>query len=179
MLKDLSGYVFAFRSKIRRAPPARESGIKSRSAGQQALTRLCLGEEGSNLVELAMVLPILAMLLTALLTFSMVMYTKEQLQQAVSQGVRMVAISQNFVSDPCGAATTVMQNATQLNSAQMTITFLNGGPNGTPMSGTGCAALKSGTVVSAEAQYPCSYATILYFTGTCTQLTAIETQPVP
>jgi Flp pilus assembly protein TadG len=181
MLNDLHGRISALMNDSNRATPSGKARLISRSLGERVRARRRMGEEGSNLIEFAFILPILLMLLTGILTFGTAMYQKQQLQVAVGQGVHTLAISQNMVSDPCGAATTVIQGATQLNPTSMTITFYNGGPppTGIAMSGSTCAGLSPGTVVSAQAQYPCSYATIFRFTGVCQSLTAIETEPVP
>lgn len=138
------------------------------------------GEEGQATVEFAVALPMLLMLITGIMAFGQFLYVKSTLQTAASQGVQAVAIAQGMVADPCGYATTVVQQATALNSGSMTITFLNGGPTGTTMSGASCAGLLGGTTVSAKIQYPCPFLGIFkfVFSGSC-PVTAIETEPVP
>jgi len=180
MLNDLHEHAVAWMNRLNHTAPASQSSSRARSMHERVRARRRLGEEGSNLVEFAFVLPFLLMLLTGILGFALVMFSKQQLQTAVSQGVHTVAISQNLpgVTDPCGAATTVIQSATQLNASSMTITFLKGGPGGTAMSGSSCANLPKDTVVTAKILYPCSYAVIFNWSGSC-QLTAIETEPVP
>jgi Flp pilus assembly protein TadG len=181
MLNDLHGRISALKNNSNRAALPADAHLRPQTLPERVLARLRMGEEGSNLIEFALILPIFLMLLTGCLTFGSVMFYKQQLQTAVGQGVHTLAISQNMVSDPCAAATTVIQGATQLNPANMTITFYNGGPppTGNAMTGSNCAGLPPGTVVSAQAQYPCSYATIFRFTGVCQTLTVIETEPVP
>jgi len=178
MLNDLHRQALALIRRLNHTAPSSQSSLRARSMRERVSTRLSLGEEGSNLVEFAMVLPLLLMLVTGIIGFGLVMNNKEELQSAAGQGVHALAIGENLVSDPCGAATTVITSATQLKASNITITFLNGGPNGTAMSGSSCANLPTGTVVSVKAQYPCSLSVIFRFAGTCS-LTALETEPVP
>ena len=64
------------------------------------------GEKGSSLVELAISLPIMLMLLTGAASFSLAFYFLQQLGNATTSGVQLIAADQGLVSDPCetGAA---------------------------------------------------------------------------
>src|SRR5580693_4039516 len=65
-----------------------------------------IGEQGTSLVELAVSLPIMLMLLTGAASFSLAFYFLQQLGNATTSGVQLVAADQGLVSDPCetGAA---------------------------------------------------------------------------
>lgn len=59
------------------------------------------GEEGNALVELAFVAPIMMLLLTGVASFSMALYSYQQLGYAVSAAAQAVGAEQGLISDPC------------------------------------------------------------------------------
>jgi Flp pilus assembly protein TadG len=132
-------------------------------------------------VELAFILPIMLMLLTAIFMFSFAMYCKISLQTAADQGVRTLAFSQNMgVANPCTNATTVIDQATVLNSSSIGITFYSGATvaSESAISTSSCPnSLESGTVVTVTTTYPCSLG-IYKFVRSC-QLSASESEVVP
>jgi Flp pilus assembly protein TadG len=66
-------------------------------------------EEGTSLVELAITLPIMLTLLTGAASFSLGFYYLQQLGNATTSGVQMVAANQGMVSDPCSTAVTTVE----------------------------------------------------------------------
>jgi len=61
-------------------------------------------EEGTSLVELAICLPIMLTLLTGAASFSLAFYFLQQLGNATTSGVQLVAADQGLVADPCETA---------------------------------------------------------------------------
>jgi Flp pilus assembly protein TadG len=64
------------------------------------------GEEGSQLVEFAMVAPVFLVLLTGMASFAMALYSYQELGYAVSGAVQSVAAQQGLVGDACAAIVT-------------------------------------------------------------------------
>ncbi len=69
------------------------------------------GEEGTALVELAISLPIMLTLLTGAASFSLAFYSLQQLGNATTTGVQLVAANQGLVSDPCETAAAAVEAA--------------------------------------------------------------------
>jgi len=68
-------------------------------------------DEGTALVELAISLPILLTLLTGAASFALAFYSLQQLSNATTTGVQIVAANQGLVSDPCEAAASAVEGA--------------------------------------------------------------------
>jgi Flp pilus assembly protein TadG len=68
-------------------------------------------EEGTSLVELAISLPIMLSLLTGAASFSLAFYSLQQLGNATTSGVQLVAADQGLVTDPCATAATAVESA--------------------------------------------------------------------
>jgi hypothetical protein len=86
-------------------------------------------------------------------SFSIVIYNRTLLEQAVYIGANDLKVMQNASGGviPCDQATTDM-HAVGLNPSKMGITFYEAG---TAVSGSTCSAtLQSGTIVSVTATYP-------------------------
>jgi Flp pilus assembly protein TadG len=66
-------------------------------------------EEGTSLVELAISLPIMLMLLTGAASFSLAFYFLQQLGNATTSGVQLVAADQGLVTDPCETAAAAVE----------------------------------------------------------------------
>ena len=120
-------------------------------------------EMGGALVEMAVTLPIMMMMLTGIFSFSMALYQKLQLAEALSSGGRVLAADRGDI-DPCQTATSaIIASAPGLQSNQLTLTYTIGGVNygsGTtscPGSGsTANANMTAGGVAQIQASYPCS-----------------------
>jgi len=69
------------------------------------------GEEGTSLVELAISLPIMLTLLTGAASFSLAFYSLQQLGNATTSGVQLIAADQGLVSDPCETAAAAVEAA--------------------------------------------------------------------
>jgi Flp pilus assembly protein TadG len=120
------------------------------------------GDDGSAIIEFAMVLPMLLVITTGVLVFGVAMNNYLQLNNAVSVGARTLAISAQMTLDPCATASSAITGAVpNLTASKFTFSYVM---NGTPYSGTSCSSasvstgaagnLASGTTGSVTATYP-------------------------
>lgn len=132
--------------------------ISSRTAG------LFRSEDrGSALVEMAVALPVMMMMLTGIFSFSIALYQKLLLAEALSSGGRVLAADRGD-TDPCKAATSAIYSASPgLNSNNLTLTYTIGGVNYGPgitscpgASGTANTNMTAGGTAQIQASYPCS-----------------------
>jgi len=120
-------------------------------------------EMGGALVEMAIALPIMMIMLTGIFSFSMALYQKLQLAEALSSGGRVLAADRGDI-DPCQTATSaIIASAPGLQPSQLRLNYTIGGVNygsGTtscPGSGsTANANMTAGGVAQIQASYPCS-----------------------
>jgi Flp pilus assembly protein TadG len=99
------------------------------------------GENGNELVEFAIVIPVLMMALTGVAGFSMAFYAFQLLGNATADAVRYVGADQGMIGDPCATAVTKVENAlpgwnTSNFTFQMTITDKTGTGNTYPGAGS-------------------------------------------
>ena len=88
-----------------------------------------LGDHGGALVEMALVMPIMLAMLTSIFSFSVVLYQKLQLGEAVSNAGRVMALERGD-TDPCATtANAIYAAAPALAKSSMTLTFTLGGTN--------------------------------------------------
>jgi Flp pilus assembly protein TadG len=95
--------------------------------------RCCAGEEGSTLVEMAFVLPILLITLTGIFSFGIILNQYLVLTNAVNNGARAFAMSAGAQDgsysimdsgDPCKYAATIIQSAaSNLNATNLSYTI--------------------------------------------------------
>jgi Flp pilus assembly protein TadG len=142
---------------------SQELAVKPRRRRRLTLAGLCRGEQGSALVEFALILPMMLMLTTGVLVFGVAMNNYIQLTNAVSIGARTLAVSAGVTLDPCSVGSTAIQGAAPaLNSSSLTYNFtLNGtaynnqSTCSSASTTTGAAGnLASGTTVTVTATYP-------------------------
>jgi Flp pilus assembly protein TadG len=135
--------------------------------------------EGNALVETAVTLPLVLFLMTGIFSFSIALYQKMELEEAVSTGGRTMAAARGL-ADPCQTATSAIQAATpSLTQESLTITYsLNG--TTTPLvagtsEGTSCSgfSLTSGANAVVTAQYPCTLAIYGGNLVTCTMTSQV------
>jgi Flp pilus assembly protein TadG len=119
-------------------------------------------EQGSAILEFALILPMMLLLTTGILVFGIAMNNYLQLTNAVSIGARTLAISAQMTLDPCATAYTAITNAApNLTPSKFTFSYTM---NGTAYGGTSCSSasvttgaagsLASGTTVTVTATYP-------------------------
>jgi Flp pilus assembly protein TadG len=68
-------------------------------------------EEGGALLEFAIALPLLMTVLTGAASFSLAFYSLQQLQNATSSAVQLVANQQGLLTDPCATAQSTVTGA--------------------------------------------------------------------
>jgi len=124
------------------------------------LRRVLRGRQGSAIAELAFGLPILCMILTGIFCFSVALYQKLQLAEAVSVGGRYLAVDRGD-TDPCAsAASKIYASAPGLKQSSLTLNFtLNGVSTGASCPGSSGLAnsnMVSGANAEISASYPCT-----------------------
>ncbi len=82
-----------------------------RSAWLHRWTAGKFGEEGSALVEMALVLPILVTLFTGAASFSLGLFNFQQLVNAGSTATQLLAAEQGLITDPCASAASTVTGA--------------------------------------------------------------------
>jgi len=83
--------------------PRKDAGVLARLAHRVMHFR---DEEGGALLEFAVVLPMLMTVLTGAASFSLAFYNLQQLGNAVSGAVQVIAADQGLTTDPCALAVT-------------------------------------------------------------------------
>ena len=120
-------------------------------------------EDGSALVEMAIVLPVMMAVMTGIFSFSMALYQKLQLAEAVSNAGHVLATDRGD-NDPCTTATNaIYAGAPGLARSSITLTYtLNGHSygSGTTACAAGGGAANANMVANGTAQiqatYPCA-----------------------
>jgi Flp pilus assembly protein TadG len=120
-------------------------------------------EQGSALVEFALILPVLLLLTTGILIFGVAMNNYIQLTNAVSVGARTLVVNAGIAADPCQLGATAIENAAPgLTAANMSFTFVFNGTSYPNQSSCRTAAAESnlsgGSVLSVTATYPLNLA---------------------
>ncbi|MGA1981432.1 MAG: TadE/TadG family type IV pilus assembly protein [Acidobacteriaceae bacterium] len=133
-------------------------------------------KRGGALVEFALTLPVFLMLITAIFSFSMAIYEKLELAEAVAAGGRYLA-SDRGDSDPCkDTAAVIAAAAPTLASGGLTYAFsINGGTatGATCTGSSGANNMVSGGTALVSAGYTCSIKVYRFtFTG-CTLASTI------
>jgi Flp pilus assembly protein TadG len=168
-LSILHGRALTFASGLCRTTAPGRASAQFRSDGRlRALLRS--SSEGQSLVEFALVVPVLALILTGLFWLGLNTCNYMALQNAVEVGARYLAIegnttglAANNLADPCQSVfTQMLGSASTLTAANITVTYtLNGSKIG-PFTGTAantCAGDSSlfgaGGTFTIVATYPC------------------------
>jgi Flp pilus assembly protein TadG len=136
--------------------------------------------EGGAMVEMAVMLPLAMIMVTGISTFSLALYQKVQLCEAVSNAGHRLVSDRGDV-DPCNTATqAIYAAAPQLKEANITLTYtLNGnnyGAGTTSCPGAGNTAnlnMIAGQSATVQASYPCTVAVYGMGTKSCTIATQL------
>jgi Flp pilus assembly protein TadG len=153
---DLHGQTTAPRHGLQRAIGSFGAQSGTASIGGRLRALLRRGGQGQAIVELAFMMPIICLFLFGICWYGLVMMKYVQLQSAVNTGAGVLAINQDVgVTNPCGLATTAMQNVTGLNWSNITVTYEENGVAVGGTSGNACVGtLASSTPVTVTAVYP-------------------------
>jgi Flp pilus assembly protein TadG len=130
---------------------------ETRSSRRRALRRN--GEQGQAMVELALVMPALLMVMTAIYTFGTAYNNQVTLTNAVGIGGQYLSSIRSTTSNPCADTLTAIENAApKFTAANINLTI---SINGTLESGSTCTGATStlldaqGDPVTVTATYPC------------------------
>lgn len=137
---------------------------------QRRTRALARCEEGGALVELALTLPILLALLTAILSFGIAFSNQLSLTQAAGTGAQYLQQIRLTTSDPCADTLNAISQAAPLlkkSSISLSLTM-----NGSTVSGSSCSGSQSnliqGQPVTVAATYPCNLQVYgVKFSSTC------------
>jgi hypothetical protein len=156
------GQARSLNRSLNRAPEATQPGVDAPPPGRRILTLLGIGERGSALVEMALIMPMLLLLTTGIFVFGIAMNNYVTLTNAVSVGASTVALNAQLTTDPCAVASTAIEAAApSLISSKLTFSYSF---NGSSYSGASCNSssvstgaagdLATGTTVTVTATYP-------------------------
>jgi Flp pilus assembly protein TadG len=153
-------------------------GVPSRTLIRRIRVLLRSGDEGSTLVEFALILPAFMMLITALCTFAIAFSNELTLTSAVGSGAQYLQLIRTTTTNPCADTLTAIESAApSLTPANISLSFSF---NGTNVTGNTCSGDQSyliqGQPITVSATYPCTlqiYA--VRFTSAC-QLSAKVTE---
>ena len=128
------------------------------------------GEEGAALIEIAVSLPLMLLILTEAVSFSMAFYNTQQLQNAVSAAAQALAATAGVAANPCAQAVSQVEAALPgwtASSLTYTVVITNAAGTTTtygPTAGSlSCAAAGSGgTAATAEGEYQPQTLTVSY-----------------
>jgi len=159
MLNDLLRRVTSLMGSRNRNMHASHSTVGLRSVSKRFRARLRLGDEGSNLVEFALILPALMLLVTGIVSFGSAMMNYEALSHAVAEGAQALALSRGSTADPClttfnaikGVAPTLVPG-----SIEQSISFDGGTAITTTTCPSSLSLMKQGGKVTVSVKYPCN-----------------------
>jgi Flp pilus assembly protein TadG len=156
---------------------------KERSLAARIRTFFGSGSEGGALVEFAVTLPVVLLLITGIFTFSIALYQKLMLAEAVSDGGRFLAVARGD-NDPCQETAAKIYDSVSvgLNKSNLTLnitingtkTTISGGSTGAACAGT--TDMVAGGSATVSADYTCSLAVYGYSFPGCslgTQVTEV------
>jgi Flp pilus assembly protein TadG len=161
-----------------RAHESESLRVEPRSIGRRVCALFVRNEEGSSLVEIALVTPILMALLTGICSFAVGFNNQLTLINAVGAGAQYLQVMRTSTTDPCASTLSAIEAAApslKPTSIALTLTINSTVESGSTCT-TGAALLQSGQPVTVSATYPCALA--IYgtkFTNAC-QLSAKVTE---
>jgi hypothetical protein len=82
-------------------PPLKRTRVKSWTAGRLLRSRLRPAEEGGALVEMALVLPVFAMLVLGIMSFGVMFMNYIDLTEATGAGAQYLQLIRTSTTDPC------------------------------------------------------------------------------
>jgi Flp pilus assembly protein TadG len=158
-------------SAIRQIGATEPGWTLNRAMLREAFARFRDDSDGSQMVELAMILPVLMLMMVGVLTFGLTLNNYLELTQAANNAARQIAATRPVVTsttlypvtyngtsyaDPCAFAVGVLKSsAPTLNAANVTTTVTIGGTGYTSGTCSGADAnLSQGGYATVSATYP-------------------------
>lgn len=102
--------------------------------------------EGGALVEMAVTLPLIMLIMTGIFSFSMALYQKLQLAEAVSNGGHYLATARG-AADPCAGAISAIYSAAPGLSHQSSVMTISMAQDGTALPTSCPTTSKGGTLL--------------------------------
>jgi Flp pilus assembly protein TadG len=161
--------------------PLKRSHAKSWTVARLLRARLRRAQEGNAMVEIALVLPMLALLVLGLMSVATMFMNYLDLTEATGSGAQHLQLIRTSTTDPCqDTYLAITQAAPNLTPANLSLSF---NLNGTRVSGDTCVGDASvlqaaqGMPVSVTATYPCNLTIygVNYAPNGCT-LSATQTE---
>lgn len=160
---DPHGQAMALRRALRRAAKSREFPVPLESGPIRSIVRrvralLRTSDQGSALVEIALVMPMLLAVITAICAFAIAFNNQLTLTSAVGSGAQYLQLIRLTTTNPCADTLTAIENAApNLTPGSINLTFSF---NGTQVTSNSCAGdqsyLVQGQSVTVSATYPCA-----------------------
>lgn len=149
-------------------PPCTDRAARVRPAMGRRRSAKNTAEEGSALVETALVLPIICLLMTGIFSFSIALYQKLELAQAVASGARFISTDRGD-TDPCASTVAKIRSAAPtLTAASINATFvLNGNSYNANTCTAGAANMTTSGTAQVSATYPCTLSAYGMSFGAC------------
>lgn len=146
------------------------------------------GEEGAALLEFAITLPVLMTVLTGTASFSLALYTLQQIGNATSTAAQLLGAEQGLITDPCATVVTSVTNSLPnltATSITYTVSITDSGGTAHSQTATGstfsCKSLATDMTpnepVTVTVSYPYQWLPILAFSpksGLSSSETALE-----
>jgi Flp pilus assembly protein TadG len=155
------GQGMTLKRRLNRAKRFSALRVEPRPLGRWVRAILRKGEEGSAILEIALVTPILMGLLTAICTFAVGFNNQLTLNGAVGQGANYLQTLGANATDPCAQTMTAIENAApslKPSSIKLTIAINGTTVSDTSNSCTGAVATLAAAAnepVTVSATYPC------------------------
>jgi Flp pilus assembly protein TadG len=146
--------------ELNAVPQQKTTRAKTWTVARLLRSRLRPAEEGGALVEMALVLPVLALLVLGLMSFATMFMNYLDLTEATGSGAQYLQSLRGNTNDPCqDTYLAITQAAPNLTPANLSLTF---NLNGTTVTGDTCAGssyvsdLVQTKPISVTATYPCN-----------------------
>jgi len=156
MRSELRKQVAALRHFLSCAAVSGRAGARARFVDQWSGARLHSNEDGSQLVEFAVVVPVFLLLITGMFSVVMALITNEQLGNAAAVAAQPMQTGRGLLTDPCQtvvtAATAALPNFT---ASKLTYTVTITDASGTvntygPTTGSGFSCTAAAAVLAAN-----------------------------
>ena len=155
-----------------------EKVLLARKAATRMVTRWRREQNGSSMIEFALVMPVMLLVMTGIFSFAVAINHQQQLTQAVGAGGQYLQQIRATTTDPCKDTFTAITNSSpNLSSSNITLTVTMGTTNVTAKTCAGDQSLLTqGGSVSVAATYPCTLTGYGYTFGSSCNLSAKVTE---